>query len=80
MGWRAHIHSDADILGGKPVFTGSRYTVERVLKLVGAGWTNDEIAEEYPGITEVHVRAAALFAVDLMRDESYVAMGQARAA
>jgi uncharacterized protein (DUF433 family) len=80
MDWREHIHSDPAILNGKPVFVGSRYAVERVLKLVGAGWTNDQIGQEYAGITELHVRAAALFAVDLMRDDSYVAIGQARAA
>ena len=80
MDWREHIHSDPEILGGKPVFRGSRYAVERVLKLVGAGWSTDQIADEYPGVSDLHIRAAALFAVDLMRDESYVAIGQARAA
>ena len=80
MNWRVHIHSDPDILGGKPVFCGTRYSVERLLKLVGAGWTTAQISDEYPGLGEDHVRAAALFAVELMRDESYVAAGQARVA
>ena len=67
-------------MGGKPVFRGTRYTVERVLKLVGAGWSYDQIADEYPGVLSEHLRAAALFAADLMHDESYVAIGRARAA
>lgn len=80
MDWREHIHSDPAILGGRPVFRETRYAVERLLKLVGAGWSTAQIADEYPGLGAEHVRAAALFAAELMHDESYVAAGQARAA
>lgn len=80
MDWREHIHSDPEVLGGRPVFRGTRYSVERVLKMVGAGWGVAEIADEYPGLSDLHVRSAALFAAELMRDESYVAIGQAQAA
>lgn len=80
MNWRDHIHSVDGILGGKPVFRGTRYTVERVLKLVGAGWDHSRIAEEYPGILPEHLRAAALFAAEMMREDSYVAVDRARAA
>ena len=78
--WRDHIHSDAEILGGKPVFRNTRFSVERVLKLVGAGWDYDRIADEYPGVLPEHLQAAAQFAAELMEDESYVAIHQARAA
>ena len=80
MDWRDHIHSDPGILGGKPTFKGTRYTVERVLKLVGAGWNAQQIAEEYPGIEPHHLQAAAQFAAYLIHDEDYVAINKARAA
>ena len=80
MDWKEHIHSDPGIFGGKPVFKGTRYKVEFVLKLLGAGWNAARIAEEYPGVKEVHLQAAAAFAGDLMHDETYAAIGQARAA
>ena len=80
MNWRDHIHSDPDILGGKPVFVGTRYSVERVLKLMGAGWDYSRIAEEYPGIVPEHLRAAALLAADLVHDENFVAIGKVQAA
>lgn len=80
MDWREHIHSEENILGGKPVFRDTRYTVERVLKLMGAGWDAGQIADEYPGIEPHHLQAAASFAGDLMHDESYVAIGKAKAA
>lgn len=80
MNWKEHIHSDSQILGGKPIFRGTRYKVEFVLKLMGAGWDYARIAEEYPGIEEEHLNAAAAFAADLLHDEDYAAIGQARAA
>jgi uncharacterized protein (DUF433 family) len=80
MNWRDHIHSVDGILGGKPVVKGTRYSVERLLKLMGAGWDYRRIADEYPGILPEHLNAAMLFAADLMHDESYVAIGKARAA
>jgi uncharacterized protein (DUF433 family) len=80
MDWREHIHSDPHILGGKPVFKGTRFSVERVLKLMGAGWDYPRIAEEYPGVLPEHLNAAAAFAAHMMEDESYVAIYKARAA
>jgi uncharacterized protein (DUF433 family) len=80
MDWREHIHSVDGILGGKPVFRGTRVTVERILKLVGAGWTYGQIADEYPEVQAIQVMAAASFAAELMHDESYIAASRARAA
>ena len=80
MNWRDHIHSENSILGGKPVFVGTRYSVERVLKLMGAGWDYPRIAEEYPGVLPEHLRGAALLAADLVHDESFVAIGKGQAA
>lgn len=78
MDWREHIHSDPGILGGKPVFRGTRLSVEHVLKLVAAGWDLPKMQHEFPGIEADHVRAAAAFAADMLHDEKFVA--QARAA
>ena len=80
MNWRDHIYSNDEILGGKPIFRNSRITVEMVLKLMAAGWTSEQMAEEYPVICADHLRAAAAFSAELMRDEDYVAIGQAKAA
>ena len=80
MDWREHIHSDDGILGGKPVFRGTRYTVERVLKLLGAGWSYDRIADEYPGIKVEHLQAAMNLAAELLSEERFVGTSRARAA
>jgi len=80
MDWREFIYSNPEIGFGKPIFRGTRIKVEFVLKLMAAGWTADQMSEEYPGILPVHLRAAAAFAADMMHDEDYVAIGQARVA
>ncbi|HEX5183251.1 MAG TPA: DUF433 domain-containing protein [Allosphingosinicella sp.] len=80
MNWRDHIHSDPAILGGKPVFKGTRITVELLLKLLAAGWDETKIGGEYPGIGRDQIRAAAAFAADFLGDETYVAIAQAKAA
>ena len=80
MNWKDYIYSNPEIGFGKPIFRGTRIKVEFLLRLMAAGWTANQIAEEYEGIEEVHLRAAAAFAADLMQDESYAAIGQANAA
>jgi len=80
MDWRDHIYSNPEIAKGKPIFRGTRIKVEFVLKLIAAGWSVERMADEYPGIVADHLRAAAAFAADLMHDEDYVAVGQAKAA
>jgi uncharacterized protein (DUF433 family) len=80
MDWREHIHSNPGILGGKPIFRGTRFTVERVLKLVAAGWDYAQISAEYAGVLPEHLRAAAAFAADMIEDEKEMAIGRARAA
>ncbi len=80
MDWRDHIHSDPDIGQGKPIFRGTRFKVEFVLGLMGAGWDYEKIVEEYPEIRREYLWAAAAFAAEIMHDEDYVAIGKARAA
>lgn len=80
MDWREHIYSNPEIGFGKPIFRETRIKVEFVLKLMAAGWSAEQMAGEYPGVRPEHLRAAAAFAADLMRDEEYAAIGQAKAA
>jgi uncharacterized protein (DUF433 family) len=80
MDWRDYIHSDPGIGNGKPVFKGTRFKVEFLLKLMGAGWDLGRIQYEYPGIEAEHLQAAAAFAAQMIHDEEAVAIGQAKAA
>jgi uncharacterized protein (DUF433 family) len=80
MDWREYIYSNPNIYGGKPIFRDSRITVEMVLDLMAAGWTIEQMQEEYPGILPGHVTAAAAFAAEMIHDEQALATSRARAA
>ena len=54
--------------------------MELLLELVGAGWDEQRIIDEYTGILPEHFRAAAAFAAEFLADETYVAVAQAKAA
>jgi uncharacterized protein (DUF433 family) len=77
MDWRAHIHSDAKIMGGKPVIRGTRITVELILEYLEDGASMTEILEAYDHVTETDVRAAIAFARDLLHEEASAAQRRA---
>ena len=42
------IESNPEILGGKPIITGTRIPVALIYELVGLNYSIDQIQEEYP--------------------------------
>ena len=67
------IVSDPKVMFGKPVFAGTRITVEHVLRCLAAGETPAEIAEDYPPLTRADIAAAQSFAADHLSRESVFA-------
>lgn len=70
MDWHKHIHSDAETLNGKPVVIGTRLSVEFLLSLFAAGWTEQQILENYPNLTQEALRAVFAYAAESMKDEA----------
>jgi len=68
--WRKFIHSDPEILLGKPVVKGTRLSVEFILGLYSEGWSEQQILENYPTLTKESLRAVFAFATECMREES----------
>lgn len=48
---------DPEILAGKPVVRGTRLAVEFILELLAAGRTEQEIIDDYPGLTREDILA-----------------------
>ena len=69
MDWRDHIHSNSEILSGKPVVKGSRLSVDFLLDLLANGWSEEQIFDSYPGLTRESLRAVFAFAAESTRDE-----------
>ena len=55
---------DPAVLEGKPCIRGLRITVESVVRLVAAGWTFDEIVENYPYLEREDVTQALEYAAN----------------
>ena len=77
MNWRDHIHSDPEILGGKPVVRGTRISVELILEYFEDGASMADILAAYEHITQDDVRAAIAFARDLLHEEASAAQRRA---
>jgi len=58
------VHRDPDILGGTPVFVGTRVPVRTLLDYLEAGDSLDEFLESFPSVT----REQAVAALELARE------------
>ncbi|MEM6394277.1 MAG: DUF433 domain-containing protein [Planctomycetota bacterium] len=66
MDWRDYIHRDPEILAGKPVFKGTRLSVQIILECLAAGWEPEKIFHEFPLTRPEHLRAAQAYAAEVM--------------
>ena len=69
MDWHDHITVDPRILVGKPVVKGTRVSVELVVDLLAAGWTQEQILDSYPTLKADDVRACLAYASELLHGE-----------
>jgi uncharacterized protein (DUF433 family) len=72
--WREYIHSNPEILLGKPVVKETRLSVEFIIGLFAEGWTENQVLENYPTLTRDSLRAIFAFAAECMREESLYAI------
>jgi len=64
--WQDYIEERKDVMVGKPTFKGTRLTVEFILRRLGAGMTQQELLDQYPTLQPEHLRAAMLYAADVV--------------
>jgi uncharacterized protein (DUF433 family) len=53
---------DPEVLAGKPVIRGTRLAVELILELLAAGLPENQILENYPGLTREDILACLGYA------------------
>jgi uncharacterized protein (DUF433 family) len=69
MNWQDRITADPKVLVGKPVVKGTRISVEVVIDLLAAGWTQEQILDSYPNLTTEDIRACLAYASELLHSE-----------
>ncbi|MDP1698368.1 MAG: DUF433 domain-containing protein [Xanthomonadaceae bacterium] len=71
MNWKARIESDPAICGGRPRVKGTRLTVEFLLGLLAAGWSEAQVLDNYPHLCDEDLRAVFAFAQAMIEEEKY---------
>ena len=64
--WQDYIEERKDVMLGKPVFKGTRLTVEHILRELGTAMTQSEVLENYPNLKPEHIQAALQYAADVV--------------
>jgi uncharacterized protein (DUF433 family) len=67
MKWQDFIEEKPSVMLGKPVFKGTRITVEHVLEELGHGMSEADLLRGHPRLTAEHIRAAILYAAAVVR-------------
>jgi uncharacterized protein (DUF433 family) len=63
-----YITTDRDILGGEPVFKGTRVPVRSLLDYLTAGDSLQLFFDDFPGVTPEHVRAVLIHLSEHLRE------------
>lgn len=69
LDWQTYIHTDPTVLVGKPVVKGTRLAVDFILGLLAAGWTEQQVLDNYPTLTLTALQAVFAFAAECLREE-----------
>jgi len=72
MNWQDYIEVKPEVALGKPVFKGTRLTVEFILERLGDGAAVEDLVQNYAGLTPDHVRGAVAYAAAVLRRDELV--------
>jgi uncharacterized protein (DUF433 family) len=64
------VHSDPEILGGTPVFMGTRVPVRTLLDYLEAGDSLNEFLEDFPSVTREQAVAALQLAKQMLESHA----------
>ena len=71
------VHSDPDILGGTPVFVGTRVPFQNLTDYLAGGDSLDEFLRQFPSVTREQAQASLALAREAL--EALVAVDSQRA-
>jgi uncharacterized protein (DUF433 family) len=72
MNWQEHIVSNNDVLLGKPTIKGTRLAVDHIISLFAQGWNEQQVLENYPRLTQEHLKAVFAYIYECMQDGMFV--------
>jgi uncharacterized protein (DUF433 family) len=69
MNFADYFQRDPELCGGETVFKGTRVTLRTVLASLAEGSSFEQILEDYPSLTQDHLRAAIAFAAASAKED-----------
>lgn len=69
--WQEHIHSNSEVLLGKPIIKNTRISVELILELLGSGWSQTQLLDSYPNLTENDIKAVYMYLKECIQEELF---------
>lgn len=72
MRWQEYIEQRPDVLAGKPVFKGTRLSVEFILERLGDGALEADLLQAHPRLRPEHIRAAQAYAATMLASDETV--------
>lgn len=69
MEWRQYIERVPGVMLGKPVFCGTRITVEFILERLAQGARADDLLRSHPSLTHEYIMGALAYAVSVVRQD-----------
>ncbi len=69
MDWPQYIERVPGVMLGKPVFRGTRITVEFILERLAQGARPEDLVRSHPPLTADHVKAALAYALSVVRQD-----------
>jgi uncharacterized protein (DUF433 family) len=67
------VHSDPEILGGTPVFVGTRVPLRNLIDYLEGGYSLDEFVDAFPSVTRKQAVAALEAANEILVARAYPA-------
>jgi uncharacterized protein (DUF433 family) len=74
MRWQHYIEQRPEVMLGKPVFKGTRLTVELILQRLGQGASDADLLAAHPRLRPEHIRAAQAYAADALASDEIVVL------
>ena len=72
MNWQEYIVSNNDVLLGKPTIKGTRLSVDHLISLFAQGWNEQQVLDNYPRLTQEHLKAVFAYIYECMQDGMFV--------
>ncbi len=76
MDWKERIVVDPEVAFGKPRIKGTRISVDFVMGLFAAGWTEEAVLRNYPHLTREDLQAVFALAAEVLAEEDFVVKGK----